>query len=896
MKHSLLRWLLPLLLLNLTGAAWAATPPGTGPAAATPSLAAALNPDGTLKAGATGSFDARAFRMRTAPDGRPVFRSMGTTGAGDERWQGGLGAPNGTDDLVRVVVRAGNDVYIGGRFTVVENVAANSVAKWNGTAWSALGTGVTNALLGDGIYSLAVAANGEVYAGGRFAQAGGVAANNVAKWNGTAWNPLGTGVASPGDIPTVYALALAGNGNLYAGGGFTQVGGIAANGVAQWNGTAWSPLGAGVGLISSPIAGEVYALAVAPNGDLYVGGLFLQAGGLATNGLAKWNGTAWSRLGTGLNGSSTPKVYALAVAGNGDVYVGGEFIQAGSVAAYNIARWNGTAWNALSTGVANPFNFPLVRALAVAGNGDVYAGGEFSQAGGVAAANVAKWNGTSWSPLGTGVANGVNDAGINALAVAGNGDVYTGGIFLQAGGTLTSGIARWNGTAWVLFGIGGASGVGGMVYAVAVVGNGDVYVGGGFSQAGGVAANNIARWNGTGWSPLGAGTANSGLETATVRALAVAGNGDLYVGGRFTYAGGVTVNNVARWNGTVWNALGTGVAGISSGSGRRLSVLALTVANSGDVYAGGNFIQAGGITVNGVARWNGTAWNPLGAGLTFTGSAITGEARALALASNGDLYVGGGFTRAGGAAINQVAKWNGTAWSPLGTGITNGLNGSVYAVAVAGNGDVYVGGYFTQAGGIAATNVAWWNGTAWSPLGASTSSSANLYIYALALAGNGDVYAGGYFTQVGGVVVNSVAKWNGTTWGALGTGTSGSVTALALGATGKLYAGGGFTTTGDGSKAMARFGVYDPNAPLATTAAVRAAPAALFPNPAHGAATLRLPAGAPRLPLTLADALGRVVRRYPAPATAEADLDLRGLPAGAYVLRCGELSQRLVVE
>jgi hypothetical protein len=118
---------------------------------------------------------------------------------------------------------------------------------------------------------------------------------------------------------------------------------------------------------------------------------------------------------------------------------------------------------------------------------------------------------------------------------------------------------------------------------------------------------------------------------------------------------------------------------------------------------------------------------------------------------------------------------------------------------------------------------------------------------------------------------------------------------LVVGATGKVYAGGAFTTTGDGSKAMAHFAIYDPTAPLAATAA-RATPASLFPNPAHGAVTLRLPAGAPRLPLTLTDAQGRTVRRYPAPATSEAALDLRGLPAGAYVVRCGEYAQRLVVE
>lgn len=95
---------------------------------------------------------------------------------------------------------------------------------------------------------------------------------------------------------------------------------------------------------------------------------------------------------------------------------------------------------------------------------------------------------------------------------------------------------------------------------------------------------------------------------------------------------------------------------------------------------------------------------------------------------------------------------------------------------------------------------------------------------------------------------------------------------------------------------MAHFGIYDPNASLATKASAATPAAQLFPNPAHGTATLRLPAGTPRLPLTLTDALGRTVRRYPAPAAPETELDLRGLPAGVYVVRCGQLSQRLVME
>ena len=250
----------------------------------------------------------------------------------------------------------------------------------------------------------------------------------------------------------------------------------------------------------------------------------------------------------------------------------------------------------------------------------------------------------------------------------------------------------------------------------------------------------------------------------------------------------------------------------------------------------GQFILAGAITVNHIAKWDGSVWIALGTG---TGGGGGNSGMALALARNGDVYMAGGFEYAGGVVVNNIAKWDGTAWSTLGTGLTNAV-------------------------------------------GATRG-----FAYTLALATNGDLYVGGRFLQSGGVVTNGVARWNSTTWNTLGTGLNDVVHTLAVGHDGKIHAGGSFTATGDGSKSMAQFGIYDPNAPLATAATARTAPAALFPNPAHGTATLRLPAGAPRLPLTLTDALGRVVRRYLAPAGPDATLDLHGLPAGVYVVGCG---------
>jgi len=78
------------------------------------------------------------------------------------------------------------------------------------------------------VYALAVDGSGNVYAGGNFAIAGGVSANNIAKWDGSSWSALGTGIDGD-DEPYVSVLAADGSGNVYAGGRFTIAGGASAN-------------------------------------------------------------------------------------------------------------------------------------------------------------------------------------------------------------------------------------------------------------------------------------------------------------------------------------------------------------------------------------------------------------------------------------------------------------------------------------------------------------------------------------------------------------------------------------------------------------------------------------------------------------------------------------------
>jgi hypothetical protein len=147
---------------------------------------------------------------------------------GDENWVS-MGTFPGANGQVNAAVYSGSTLYIGGYFTAVGDVMANRIAQWDGSSWSALGTGMDNA-----VNVLALDGNGHLYAGGGFTTAGGVAANRIAQWDGSSWSALGTGMDN-----AVVALALDGSGKLYAGGWFTVAGGKVSLYLAKWVGDVY---------------------------------------------------------------------------------------------------------------------------------------------------------------------------------------------------------------------------------------------------------------------------------------------------------------------------------------------------------------------------------------------------------------------------------------------------------------------------------------------------------------------------------------------------------------------------------------------------------------------------------------------------------------------------------
>ena len=272
-----------------------------------------------------------------------------------------------------------------------------------------------------------------------------------------------------------------------------------------------------------------------------------------------------------------------------------------------------------------------------------------------------------------------------------------------------------------------------------------VVCGGEFAYAGTAVTTNIALFD-----PITRTFSSLGVGfDAPVRALAVLANGTLVAGGEFERSGATSTAHVAAWNGVAW---------VGFGGGTDDAVLDLQAMPNGDVVAGGAFTIAGGLVTNHVARWNGIAWSAIAGGVSGTipisagvsaGPVVTGVTH-LGLRPNGDLVVGGEFVAAGNTAAMGIAIWNGVAWtSPIPGPSAN----HVAAMHVLGNGDVLI-----CAGNLGGSwFVARWNGATWGQLGTSS------YLPRLAFAelANGTLVATGNRqpSSTGGL-----ERWNGSSW------------------------------------------------------------------------------------------------------------------------------------
>jgi hypothetical protein len=735
----------------------------------------------------------------------------------------------------------GGKVLVAGTFDHVNGVPRHFLARLNAdgsldSGWDANPDG--------GVGALAVDGAGDIFAAGSFGHIAGVARPGLAKLSAGAsavadatWNPNPSG--------GVNALLPDSSGSLYVGGSFTTIGGQPRKGLARLSvsGTGladatWdpSPVGIGVSNLALDEAG----------GNLYVQGGFNHIGGQDRKTLAKVSTSgagaadpAWNPVPHILcAGGDCGRVDALALDGNGSLFIGGYFTQISGQPVTMLAKLSTT------TGAADPVWAPACNGEIVAltvDSGNVFAAGVFNAIGGQTIGALAKLAATgagavdpNWHPIGFTqqffIPGVVSNNQVYVLVPDGHGNVDTGGAFVAAGGQTKTGFAvlAESGAgaadpAWASVMLAGT------VAALVRDAGGKTVIGGNFNFMGdGVTVrNNIARLNADGsldatWDPEASGEVDA-LAFDPVTA-------SIYAAGQFADIGGQVRNRIARLSGS-----GSGLADAAWNPNADGPVRALALdAASGAVYAAGSFANIGGQARNNIAKLattGGGAADPLWDPNAVPSGEFSDTMHALALDGAGNLYAGGNFLAIGGQPRSGIAKLStggagaaDPAWNPAATAAGAAKFAYVLTIALDG-GKVYAGGAFDQIGGQPLANLARLSSGGAGTADASWHPNPSGSVSALVLDGSGNFYAGGNIGSIGGGLRSEVARLlaNGTAdcnWiaNAKSFFAASQVLALALDGNGDLYVGGSFENiAGTGRQGYAALG------PTTTTAGCRLA-------------------------------------------------------------------------
>jgi hypothetical protein len=276
----------------------------------------------------------------------------------------------------------------------------------------------------------------------------------------------------------------------------------------------------------------------------------------------RWNGSTWQSLYAGIPYGIGPTGPWLKILNDGSgpalfAYGSYAYIQGGIVRIYWIRRWSGSAWMLTHPNLCCEGAFPWLSADL--GDGMATYGLQAWNQGTIA--GVLKWTGSEWLLLG-GTANGSIYHAIVYDDGSGPG-LYASGSFNQIAGVPARAIAKWNGNEWRPL----ASGAAFDIRSMSVYDDGRgpaLYIVGAGHEAGEVTVNNIARWDGQSWSDVGGGiwSAPGTPEIAYASGVFDDGRGPaLYIAGAFDYAGGVPCHRIARWDGHAWEPLGAGIGG-----------------------------------------------------------------------------------------------------------------------------------------------------------------------------------------------------------------------------------------------------------------------------------------------------------------------------------------------
>jgi hypothetical protein len=662
------------------------------------------------------------------------------------------------------------------------------IEKWNGAVWSLVpspnnnGTGTQdNFLSGVSCTSTSFCmAAGSYYNGTNYQTL-------IEKWNGTTWNLVGSpdNNGSGGQNNQLFGVSCTSASFCMAAGDDVQFGTIDQTLIETWNGTTWS-------LVGSPNNNGAGAQPNDLNGVSCVSTSFCMVAGSYSNGtnsqtlIETWNGTTWNLVGSPNNngtGTQNNVLSGVSCISTSFCTAAGSYFN-GTHEQTLIEKWNGTTWSLVGspnnngTGTQNN----VLNAVSCAGTSLCMAAGGYSS-GTHEQTLIEKWNGTSWNVVGSPNNNGTGTLNnfLNAVSCPPK------TTFCMAAGNYLSGttyqtlIAKWNGTNWSLVSSPNSVGVeGNSLNDVACASSSTSFcMAAGYYYNGTNFQTLTEKWNGKSWSLVSSANKNTTQDNVLNAVSCVGTNFCMAAGYYFDGTNYQTL--IEQWNGTSWSVL---TSPNNNGTGTQNNFLAaVSCVSTGFCMAAGYYYD--GTNFQTLAeQWNGTGWSLV----TSLNNNGTGSQENV---FNGVSCVSTSFCMASGFYFNGtktqslIEQWNGTAWSLVTAADNNGTgtqNNLLQGVSCTSTSFCMADGYYYNGTNYQTLIEKWNNGTGWSLVTSPDNNGVGTQYNQLnwvSCTSTSFCMAAGYYVK-GTTNQTLIEKWNGAAWSLVtspnhGTGAQGNI-------------------------------------------------------------------------------------------------------------------------
>ena len=666
--------------------------------------------------------------------------------ASDMNWSSEFYTP-GFNYYIRELVEYNGSLYASGRFSAVNDLAVNGLARWDGSRWSAPLSNlerVTYRTFDGSIISMTVF-NGELIAGGYFNRIDGNRIVNLASYDGSSWHDIGANFAD--ETNEYIQIVVVYNNSLIVGGRFTSVGGKNISMLAAWDGSEYSSLNVPIEPISDTLP-SFYFMASYDN-KLYVSGEYISSlGGY----MLCYNGSSWSVAFDESGGTPalrpTNEIWEMEEYDN-KLVAYGKFKLANDLEVFTTASWDGVSWTEMGyrdyqidelcvqndsliasiesnlyywdgldwEQIATPSVYYSLDMISY--NNNIYVAGNLINAG-IVHDVIGKWDGAELLPLEIKPGKGLDLTGRRLLVY--DNQLICGGDFYETGLQLQHHIAAYDGTSWASLG----DAMSQLPYWFITT----MYEYDGKLLVSGYDNDPVMlyQWDGQNWTEYLTGGIYDRAEDITEYngMLVMVGNVDYFDGLNYSY-------NIIGYDGVSKHTFGSGTLGDAMSPNSQNRVTSVEVFDN-KLVIGGCFSYVDSVYMPRFAAWDGASWSDLGFPYTNWGWIYDLEVH------DGYLYIAG----------NNLARFDGVTWELIGN-----VSGAVYDMYFDGP-NLIVGGSFTSINGVSANNIAVYDGNSWGNFGSGIDGEVNA-IHKF----NDKYYFTGNFDVAGDKVSTFIAVWEG---------------------------------------------------------------------------------------------------------------------------------------